>query len=276
MTLWRRARKVSHSLAKGTSRSLSTTLTVTRGGTVPTDDTKQIACVLYPGLTPLDLIGPLQALSPLARVDSAYEVVVVGETPDVVPTDAIVGLAPSHTFDDAPSPFAIVVPGGGQPTLAACGNQRLIDYVSTAATTAEIIMSVCTGALILASAGLLDARPATTHWAYADILETLGAKYVHQRWVEDGKILTTAGVSAGIDGSLHLASRLVGDELAKLIQRGLEYDPEPPLGPIDWDPTVVEAVRPIWRGPLSEVLTAHPYLTRESRLGRPGELSTTR
>jgi transcriptional regulator GlxA family with amidase domain len=228
---------------------------------------KQIAFVVYSGLTPLDLVGPLQALSPLPRIDPTFEVVVVAETLDVVPTDSIVGLVPSHAFDDAPSPFAVVVPGGGQPTLAACGHQPLIDYVISAAASAEIVMSVCTGSLILASASLLDDRRATTHWAYVDILEGLGAKPVRKRWVEDGRFLTTAGVSAGIDGSLYLASRLVGEEAARLIQRGLEYEPEPPFGPIDWDPAIVEAVRPIWRASLPEVLATHPYLTRETRLG---------
>ena len=81
----------------------------------------------------------------------------------------------------------------------------------------------------------------------------------------DGKYLTAAGVSAGIDGGLHLAQRLVGDEAAGLIMRGLEYEPDPPLDPIDWDPAVVEAVRPIWRPALDEVVAAHPYLAKPAQ-----------
>jgi hypothetical protein len=80
------------------------------------------------------------------------------------------------------------------------------------------------------------------------------------------KYLTTAGVSTGIDGGLFLAQRLVGTEAAKLIQRGLEYEPEPPFGPIDWDPAVVDMVRPIWRGPLADVLAEHPHLAKRREL----------
>ena len=235
---------------------------------MPDAPTKQIAIVLYPGLTPLDLVGPLQGLSAIPRVDPSYEVMVVGETLDPVLSDSIISLAPSHTFDDATEPFAIVVPGGGDPTLAAAGHKPLVDYVAEAGAHAEIVMSVCTGAIILTTAGLLRGRRATTHWAYTDVLENLGVEVVRARWVEDDKFLTTAGVSAGIDGGIHLVARLLGDDVAKLTQLGMQYEPEPPLGPIDWDPAIIEAVRPIWRPPLADILATHPHL-EAARSGHP-------
>ena len=229
---------------------------------MPTNSTKQIAVVLYPGLTPLDLIGPLQALSAVPRVDPSYEVVVVAETTDPVLSDSIISLGASHTFDHAPAPYAVVVPGGGDPTLRAAGHKPLVDYVAEAADRADIVMSVCTGAIILATAGFLQGRRATTHWAYTDVLENLGVEVVRARWVEDGKFLTTAGVSAGIDGGIHLVQRLLGDDVAKLVQLGMQYEPEPPLGPIDWHPATIDLLRPIWRPPLPEILEAHPHLAR--------------
>ena len=226
------------------------------------DARKQIAFVLYPGLTPLDLVGPLQALSAVPRVDPSYEVIVVAENAEPVVSDSIVSLGPSHTFDDAPAPFAIVVPGGGDPTLAAAGHKPLVDYVAEAGAAADIVMSVCTGAIILATAGFLQGRRATTHWAYTDVLENLGVDVVRARWIEDGKYLTTAGVSAGIDGGIHLVQRLLGDDVAELTQLGMQYEPEPPLGPIEWNPELIETVRPIWRPPLAEILAKHPHLDR--------------
>jgi len=101
-----------------------------------------------------------------------------------------------------------------------------------------------------------------------DVLENLGVEVVRARWVEDDKYLTTAGVSAGIDGGIYLAQRLLGDEVAKLIQLGMQYEPEPPLGPIDWDPALTQAVRPIWRPPLDDILAAHAHLDR--RVSPPG------
>jgi hypothetical protein len=98
---------------------------VEMGARMTTAEQKQIAFVLYPGLTPLDLVGPLQALAPLPRVDPTFEVMVVAESKEVLPNDSMIALAPSHTFDEVPSPFAIVVPGGGEPTLRACGHEPL-------------------------------------------------------------------------------------------------------------------------------------------------------
>ncbi len=211
------------------------------------DPTKTIAFVLYPGLTPLDLVGPLQVVTTLQVLGelqrrhsgaegpaAAFRAAVVAERLDPLPSDTPLHLAADHTFEQLPDPFAIVVPGGGGPTLAAMGNPTIVDYVRSAADGAEIVASVCTGALILATAGLLDGRSATTHWGYHRILEALGARYVPQRWVEDDRFITAAGVSAGIDMALRLVARLTDEQTARMVQLGIEYDPQPPYGGIDW------------------------------------------
>lgn len=155
--------------------------------------------------------------------------VVVGERVESMDTDIGVRMIPDKTFGEVPHPFAVVVPGGGVPTIQALSNAAIRHYVRTAAETAEIVGSVCTGALILGAVGLLDGRRATTHWAYYKLLESFGATYQRQRWVEDGKFLMSAGVSAGIDMGLHLAARLTDEATARQVQLWLDYDPQPPL-----------------------------------------------
>ena len=115
------------------------------------------------------------------------------------------------------------------------GNERLINYLRFAEHTAELLGSVSTGAFVLGAAGPLEGRQATTYWAYYKILEELGAKYARRRWVEDGRFISSAGVSAGIDMALHLAARLTDEETARRVQRSLGYDPHPPFGGMDYD-----------------------------------------
>jgi transcriptional regulator GlxA family with amidase domain len=195
---------------------------------------KTFAFVLYPGLTPLDLVGPLQVLAGFAGATDTYRVVTVAETLDPLPTDSPLGLSATHRFDDVPEPFAVVVPGGEAPTLRALRDRKLLDYLREAAATAEYVTSVCTGALVLGAAGLLDGRRATTHWMFRNALAAFGASPVDARWVEDGPVITAAGVAAGIDMALHLVGKLGGEQAERLVQFAVEYDPQPPLGPLDW------------------------------------------
>src|SRR5688572_9149511 len=187
---------------------------------------KTIALLLFPELTLLDLVGPLQVLKGLP---APYRTVVVGERKEPMTTDTGLALTPERTFAEVPRPFAIVVPGGPG-SVAAMGNDGVQGYLRSAAPQAEVVGSVCTGALVLAATGLLEGRRATTHWAYAAELDKLGGRYVRERWVEDGKFITAGGVSAGIDMALALAERLTDEATARRIQLGIEYDPHPPLG----------------------------------------------
>jgi hypothetical protein len=125
--------------------------------------------------------------------------VVVAERTEPMPTDMPLTVTADKTFAEVPEPTVVIVPGGGPPTIKAMGNQALRDYLRRVADTAPVVGSVCTGAMILAAAGLLEGRNATTHWSHHRLLERLGARYVPERWVEDGRIITSAGVSAGID-----------------------------------------------------------------------------
>jgi transcriptional regulator GlxA family with amidase domain len=228
--------------------------------------TKTVAFVLYPGLTPLDLVGPLQVLSALEVVEATldihprHHVVVVAENLDDVPTDTPLRIAATTTLDEFPRPDVVMVPGGGAPTLRQLANPALLKYLGNADRHADMMTSVCTGSLLLAGAGLLQGRPATTHWAYHRFLDRLGATYVPQRWVEDGRYLTGAGVSAGIDTALRLTAILTSDDLARMVQLAIEYDPRPPQGGIDWSRVDRDSFAPRVEGFAHQALDQHPEL----------------
>ena len=198
------------------------------------DDVRTIAVVAYPGLTLLDLVGPLQVLAELERFVPKYRTVVVGATTAPMATDVGAQIAADRTFAEEPHPHAVVVPGGRGGTLKAMSDPTLREYVRSAAETADIVGSVCTGSLILAGLGMLEGRPATTNWFFAGVLRPLGARYERTRWVEDGNIIMSAGVSAGIDMALFLVARLTDEQTARKVQLALDYDPRPPFGRIDW------------------------------------------
>ena len=225
---------------------------------------KTIAFVLYPGLTVFDLAGPLQIFTGLSELVPEYRTVVVGERVEPMNTDIRVSMIPTHAFEEVPNPSVLLVPGGDVPTLRAMGNEPIRNYVRSAAETAEVAGSICTGALILASVGLLEGRQATTHWAYYKVLEQFGATYVRKRWVEDGKFISSAGVSAGIDAALALAARLTDEETARRVQRSLGYDPHPPFGGIDYDHL----------GTLSNTVRAGLSLTAPVIAARPKRLTS--
>jgi transcriptional regulator GlxA family with amidase domain len=198
---------------------------------------KLIALIMYEGLTPFDLVGPLQVFTTLQEIVPEYRSVVVAERKEIIGSEAGLKFIPTHTFDEVPHPFAILVPGSNMATFRAMSNPAIRSYLHRTAPTAEFVTSVCTGALILAAVGLLKGQPATTHWAFDGVLENLGSKYQRKRWVENGNIINSAGVSAGIDMALYLVSRLTDEATARLIQQRLDYDPQPPFGHIDWNQT---------------------------------------
>ena len=221
---------------------------------------KKIAFVLYPGLTPLDIIGPLQVMSTLSMFSPQWETVVVGERIESMTTDAGISMTPQATFEDLPNPDIILVPGGIAPTFRQMGNPVLRNYLLSVAEKAEVVGSICTGSLILAAAGLLDGRRATTHWGCQRFLERLGVTYLPERWVEDGKFITSAGVSAGIDMALELVCRLTDEATSRFVQLGIEYDPHPPFGGIQWDTVDRDMFLPQFSQRMEEALADSPQL----------------
>ncbi|WP_280384378.1 DJ-1/PfpI family protein [Nocardia wallacei] len=188
----------------------------------------RIGIVLYDGFSLLDPTGPAEVLS---RVPGA-RVTMLAERPGPVRTDTgDVAVVAERALADVDSLDVLLVPGAGnRGTVESTGNPVLLQWIRDIDRTTAWTTSVCTGAVILAAAGLLRGREATTYWSAGPYLQsTYGVKYLPQRYVRSDKYLTAAGVSAGIDMALYLAALLTGDDTARAIQLGIEYDPQPPF-----------------------------------------------
>jgi len=185
----------------------------------------RIAILIFDGLTALDAIGPYEVLSRLPAAELSF----VAKEPGLKRTDTgALGISADRAIAEVPEPEVVLVPGGegNRPLMS---DTEVLDWLRAAHERTTWTTSVCTGALVLAAAGILDGKRATTHWAYRERLRELGADPVAERVVEDGKIITGAGVSAGIDMALTLAARIAGERVAEAIQLGIEYDPDPPF-----------------------------------------------
>ena len=185
----------------------------------------EIAIPIFDRLTALDAVGPYEVLSRLPGARVRF----LAQEPGPKQTEnGMLALTAEASLADHPQPDVLVVPGGFG-TRELMEDERMLDWIRTVHATSEWTTSVCTGALLLAAAGLLDGLEATTHWASLDALARFGSKPSQKRVVEQDKIITAAGVSSGIDMALTLAAHIAGDDVAQAIQLGIEYDPQPPF-----------------------------------------------
>ena len=192
----------------------------------------RIAFLVYEKLTVLDLIGPYEVLHRLPETESVF---VALEPRAYAVESGLFTIGVPASLGEVPEPDILVIPGGGEGTMAAAANEEILAWVRHAHSRSLWTTSVCTGSLILSAAGILAGKRATTHWAAREMLGEGGATFTAERVVEDGRIITAAGVSSGIDMALVLAAKLRGDAVAQALQLGIEYDPQPPFdsGAID-------------------------------------------
>jgi cyclohexyl-isocyanide hydratase len=200
----------------------------------------QVGMLLYPGLTLLDLIGPQTVWSWHAKIH------LVWKTWDIIVSDSGIGIQPTTIFSDCPHDLDILFVPGGFGTAAAMKDREVLSFLADRAAHAKYVTSVCSGSLILGAAGLLQGYKATSHWASRDILPMFGAEPVEARVVVDRNRITGGGVTAGIDFGLVLLAKLCGDDVAKVTQLAMEYDPEPPFqagSPKTAGPALTQQVR---------------------------------
>jgi cyclohexyl-isocyanide hydratase len=203
--------------------------------------TLHVGMLLFPRLTQLDLTGPFEVMH---RIPGA-QVHLVWKDLEPVRADSGLGLLPTTRIDDCPQLDVVFVPGGGG-QIPLMSDDQVLGFLVRQSQAARYVTSVCTGALVLGAAGLLQGYDAATHWAYMDLLPIFGARPVRQRVVTDRNRITAGGVTAGIDFGLRIAAEIAGEEVAKAIQLGIEYDPEPPFRsghPDVADPALVARTR---------------------------------
>ncbi|WP_233999665.1 DJ-1/PfpI family protein [Erythrobacter sp. CCH5-A1] len=215
----------------------------------------QVAFLPFAGMTQLDMTGPAQFLSRLPGASVHY----VAGSRDPLPTDAGFAILPTATYAEVPAPDIVCVPGGIG-VADVMNDDAAMAWLARAGSTATWVTSVCTGALILGAAGLLKGYKATTHWAWHHHLALFGAEPVHARTVVDRNRVTGGGVTAGIDFALVLMAAVAGEEYAKAVQLGLEYDPAPPF----------DAGSPEKAGP--ELVARYAAATAKRAPGREAEL----
>ena len=204
----------------------------------------EVAIPLFDRFTALDAIGPYQVLSAIPGTQVRF----LGPEAGPVRSDnRMLTILTEGPWEDAAEPEILLIPGGIGTRLL-FEDERLLSWVQDVHEKTRFTTSVCTGSLVLAKAGILDGLEATTHWMEMDLLGELGATPTSKRVVEQGKIVTAAGVSSGIDMALRLTELMFGSEMAQAVQLGIEYDPQPPFdsgSPEKAPPEIVEAVRAV-------------------------------
>jgi putative intracellular protease/amidase len=215
-----------------------------------------IAIPIFDRFTALDAIGPYEVLS---RLPDSRVTFIAKETGPYKTDNGMLSIVAEGRLDELQHPDVIMVPGGTG-TRPLMEDEATLDWIRTAHETSTYTTSVCTGSLLLGAAGILEGLDATTHWLELETLDRLGARSTSERVVEQGKVITAAGVSSGIDMALLLASRIAGDQFAQGIQLLIEYDPQPPFDAGSKDkapPEVVELIETMARQHM-EQLAANP------------------
>jgi transcriptional regulator GlxA family with amidase domain len=202
-------------------------------GGMASDEPRQIGIVLFDGVEELDAIGPWDVLAHWAQryPDDGFAVSCLSRDGGLVECAKGLTIRAHHSYADAPG-FEVLLHPGGRGTRPLVRDEAHLDWVRGQREAVSLMTSVCTGSLVYAAAGLLAGRPATTHWGALGELAALDPTVkvlAEERFVDDGDMITSAGVSAGIDMALHLVSRLAGVERARQVRRGIQYDPAPPV-----------------------------------------------